>query len=338
MKYPEDAQALAFHRQAAENIAALPGVESVGWTTNLPLSGDFDRYGMPIEERPEVAPQDRPSVERYAVNPGYLDVMRIPLIRGRTFTEQDAADSPLVVLINQVLARRFWPDGNPLGKRIRLGGGPEDWRTIVGVVGDIRHYGLDAEPTMQAYVPQAQAVSWDNEWVVRTSSDPLSLAGAVRQEIWTVDPDRPVYEIMTMDQLTGATLAQRRFTLLLLGLFSLVALLLAAIGLYGVISYSVTQRTQEVGIRMALGAGPRDILALMVGRGMLPALTGVGIGLVGAAGLTRFLSSLLYEVSATDPATFIGVSILLTVVALLACYIPARRATRVDPMVALRYE
>jgi putative ABC transport system permease protein len=339
-KYSFDEQVLTFHQRLADRIQALPGVESVAWASNLPLSGNHDRYGMPIEDRPEVAPPDRPSVERYVVSSSYLRTMRIPLLRGRVFTEKDDAHAPGVALINQTLAQRLWPGENPIGKRIRMGGGPDAWRTIVGIVGDVRHYGLALEPSMQAYVPHPQMLgqSSAHSWLIRARSDPANLAAAVRDAVWAVDPDQPAYGVLTLEQMAAASVAQERFTMVLLGIFATVALVLAAIGIYGVISYSVSQRTHEIGIRMALGAQPRDIFKLVVGQGMALTLAGVGVGLAGAFALTRFLESLLFGVSATDPVTFAGVALLLAAVALLACYIPARRAARVDPLVVLRYE
>ncbi len=279
----------------------------------------------------------------HSVTPNYFHAMGIPLLRGRVFTEQDVRGKPGVIIINETLARRFWPDEDPIGERLAIGlsfddeGAPESYE-IVGIVGDVRHRRLDADVFPQMFLPYRQQ-TWDfMSFVLRTNGDPLRLVGGVRGQVRAVDKDQPVYGIRTMEQYVSASVAQRRFSMLLLGIFAALAVALAAGGTYGVISYSVSQRTHEIGIRMALGAQRRDIFKLVVGQGMGPVLIGVGIGLAASLALTRFLSSLLFGVSATDPVTFAGVAVLLAAVALLACYIPARRATRVDPLVALRYE
>ena len=251
-------------------------------------------------------------------------------------------DSPGRIIINETMRRQFWPDEDPIGQQLSIGMGvddnePKKWE-IVGVVGDVRHTSLDIEPLPEMYVPHSQQ-SWDFlTLVVRTSSDPMALAGAVRNEILAVDKEQPISSIQTMESLVSASVAQPRFYLLLLGIFAALALILAAVGIYGVLSYSVTQRMHEIGIRMALGAEPSDVIKLVVGHGMMLALIGVAIGLIAAFALTRLMSSLLYGVSATDPVTFAALALLLTAVAMLASYIPARRATKVDPMIALRYE
>jgi putative ABC transport system permease protein len=272
------------------------------------------------------------------VSPGYLQALGIPLLSGRPFDEQDKADAPPVVIVNETFARHYWPNGEAVGKRIRTGDEKNPWRTVVGVVADVKQYGLDTPSTLQLYLPHQQSPSQQMVLVVRTKGDPLSQVAAVRNEVWAVDKDQPVYNIRTMEQLMSKSVAQRRFNMLLLGIFAAVAMALAAIGLYGVMAYAVTQRTHEIGIRMALGAQARDVLKMVVGQGMILTLAGVGIGLVAAFALTRVISSLLFGVSATDPVTFGSIALLLTVVAFLACYIPARKAAKVDPMVALRYE
>jgi putative ABC transport system permease protein len=264
--------------------------------------------------------------------------MDIPILRGRGFTEQDGANAPLVALINRAAAQRVWPDEDPLGKRIRLGGPEDSLRSIVGIVGDVNHYDLETAPGLQAYVPHAQWVDWYMQLVVRTTVEPGTLTGPVRQAIRTLDSDIPVYKVSTMRQLISASVAQRRFTLMLVVVFAAVALLMAAIGLYGVMAYNVTQRTPEIGIRVALGAQSADVLRLVIRRGLGLTLWGVALGLVAALALTRLMNSLLFQVNATDPVTFAGIALLLALVALLACWIPARRATKVDPLVALRYE
>jgi putative ABC transport system permease protein len=264
--------------------------------------------------------------------------MRIPVKRGRGFTSEDRPQSLQVVLVNETAVRRCWPDEEPLGKRIRLGGPDNPIRTIVGIVGDVNHDGLDKAPEMQAYVPQTQ---WTNslvQFVIRTSGDPQAVVNPVCREIWSVDKDQPIYRIATMGDLVSTSVAQRRFTLILIGFFAVIALLLAAVGIYGVMSQLVAQRTHEVGIRMALGAQTGDVLKLVIGEGMRLALIGLAIGLSASLALSRWLKDLLFAVEPTDPVTFSAIVFLLMVAALLACYLPARRAAKIDPLSALRHE
>jgi putative ABC transport system permease protein len=293
-------------------------------------------YGFHIEERPLANPAEAPSAERYGISADYLKAMGIPLLRGRGITEQDNANAPLVALINRTAAQRLWPNEDPLGKRIRLGGIDNALRSIVGIVGDVNHYDLETAPELQAYVPHAQWTDSYMQLVVRTTTDPGALTGSVRQAIHALDPDMPLYQMTTMRQLVSASMAQRRFTLLLIAVFAAVALLMAAIGLYGVMAYNVTQRTREIGIRVALGAQRADVMRLIVGQGLRLVTLGLALGLIAALVLTRLMKKLLFAVSETDPATFAAVVLLLTLGALLACWIPARRATRVNPIVALR--
>jgi putative ABC transport system permease protein len=263
------------------------------------------------------------------------------LLRGREFGEQDRADSPKVAVISETMARRLWPGEDPTGKRIAPGvpESPDDWITVIGVVKDVRQFELTAEPRLQMYLSYVQPAFFvPGHLVVRTNVEPLGLAAVVRRTVWEIDKDQPVSTIRTMEELLSESIARQRFSMLLLGIFATVALLLAAVGIYGVMADSVTQRTHEIGIRLALGARRGDVLRLVVKQGMVLALIGVAIGAAASLALTRLMKSLLYDVSATDPATFLGVSLLLAVVALLACLIPARRATKVDPLVALRYE
>jgi putative ABC transport system permease protein len=340
IKYPEDYQHIAFYEDVLKRTRALPGVEAAGVVSVLPVSDNYDRIGFSVEGEPPPPPGEGPDADRYMISSGYFQALAIPLQSGRQFNEQDgAADAQPVVIINETLARRYWQTSAlALGKRVRVGDEGRPWRTVVGIVGDVKQYGLDTPSTMQVYLPHQQSPSQQMTLVVRAGGDPASQTAAVRNEIWAVDKDQPVYNIRTMEQVLAKSIAGRRFNMLLLGIFASVALLLAAVGIYGVISYSVTQRTHEIGIRMALGAQGRDVLRMVVGQGMILALIGVAIGVIASFALTRVMSSLLFGVSATDPLTFGGIALLLTVVAFLACFIPARKAAKVDPMVALRYE
>ncbi len=339
-KYPDAPKWVAFYDQINERIRALPGVQSAGMTGVLPISHNFDRRSIQVETHPVPRGQEA-DADTYIVTPGYLQTMQIPLLKGRELTTQDVADVEPVALISETFARRYWPGGDPLGKRIKFPGSaarPQPWRTVVGVVRDVKQYGVDKESTMQLYLPQAQSpVSWLT-LAVRTTGNPALMLNAVRDAIRSVDPDQAVFEVATMEGLLAESIAKRRFVMLLLAVFAALALALAAIGIYGVMAYTVAQRTQEIGIRMALGAQTRDVLRLVVGQGMRLALFGVGIGLIAAIGLTRLMTTLLFGVSATDLLTFALIAAVLMFVALLACWVPARRAAKVDPMIALRCE
>ncbi len=286
--------------------------------------------------------QSSPHGDRWAATSDYFKTMSISLIRGRLFTERDTADSPGVALIDETMARKYWPGEDPVGKRITFENvGDSDtprWREIVGIVGHTRQKSLEGESRVQYYIPHSQRPSPNMFLAVRTAREPESLAGAVRGAIKTLDPELPVYRVTTMEQLVADSMAQRRFAMLLLGIFAALALGLASVGLYGVMAYSVVQRTHEIGIRMALGAQNRDVLKLVMRQAIVLIVAGLSIGLGAAFGLSRLMSTLLFGVGASDPITFAGVALLLVTVALLACYIPARRATKVDPMIALRYE
>jgi putative ABC transport system permease protein len=334
----QDAPTVAFFQQVVERVRALPGVESAGVVSQLPLGGNLDMYGVHVEDKSLPNPEDDPSADRYSISPGYLRAMRIPLLRGREFNEQDIVSSPKVALVNESMARQFWPGEDPVGKRLRMGDTKGPWRTVVGVVGDVLHRGLDAPHTIQIYLPNTQFTDSDVLLVVRTSKEPALLAGAVRQEIAAIDPKAPVSGVATMEEIVAASVANQRFAALLFGVFAGIALLLAAFGIYGVISYGVAQRAHEIGIRMALGAKRGEVLQLVVGEAMRPALLGAVLGLGAALVLTRLLAGLLFSVKPSDPVTLALVFLVLLVVALLACYLPARRASRVDPVIALRYE
>ncbi|HSB12386.1 MAG TPA: ABC transporter permease [Blastocatellia bacterium] len=332
-------QQVAFFQQTIERLQNLPGVESAGAVYPLPLSGAEEGMGFGIEGRQAPTGEAFNAGPRW-VSPDYFKAMRISVVAGREFTDRDTSDAPRVVVINEAMSRRYWLDEDPLGKRIAFDGtnaGP-NWRQIIGVVRDVRHTSLDSAPKPEIYIPFPQFPSFFMTLVVRTTGDPLSLVGAIRGEVLAIDKNQPISNVHTMEQLVSDSVAQRRFNMLLLGVFGAVALVLSAVGIYGVMSYSVAQRTHELGVRMALGAQTSNLVALVVRQGMVLALFGVGVGLAAAFALTRLMSSLLYGVSTTDPLTYSLIGLLLAGVALLACYLPARRATKVDPMVALRYE
>jgi predicted permease len=322
-------------------VYGLPGVLSVGATQSLPVQGDY-LLGFNIQGRPPDPPGSDKSTNYYAVTPDYFKAMGIPLVRGRMFTDQDRMDSPRVAVINEEMAKRYFPDEDPIGKGINVTNGPETFREIVGIVGDVKQYGQAQPTTLQTYEPYMQNSFSGMTLVVRAENNPTALTSAIRSQVLAIDKDQPVARTRSLEQLVSESVAKQRFAMLLLGTFGAVALVLAAVGLYGVMSYAVTQRTHELGIRMALGARTGDVLKLVVNQGMTLALVGVGIGLGGAFllafVLSRFMTSLLFGIGTTDPLTFAGISVLLVGVALGACLVPARRAIKVDPMIALRYE
>ncbi|HEV2915191.1 MAG TPA: ABC transporter permease [Pyrinomonadaceae bacterium] len=342
-KYPEGKERIAFVKGAIERINALPGVERAAFVTPVPFSGDFIGSSFAIDGRPAPVPGQEPSADFRGITPDYFSALNVPLIRGRYFTEQDRKGSVGAAIINETLARRYFSGEDPIGKSlIDVGVGvdedePKRWE-IVGVVGDVRHRGLDIEPAPEVYLPhQQQAWNW-GYFVIRTRTEPSGLAASVIAQILSIDKDQAVARVQTLDQMIAGSVARPRFYMLLLTVFAGVGLILTVVGIYGVMAYSVAERTHEIGIRMALGARQRDVLRMVLGHGMLLALAGIALGLAAAFLLTRVVASLLFEVSATDPLTFACVALLAALVALLACYIPARRATRVDPMIALRYE
>jgi putative ABC transport system permease protein len=339
-KYKEPVQRVNFYKEALQRIRALPGVQSAGATSILPLSGNNSSGSFQIEGRVTPQGQSSPHGDRWAATTDYFSTMRIPIIRGRFFDDRDTMESQPVAIIDETMARKYWPDEDPMGKRITFQSRDNKpiWREIVGVVGHVKHKGLEGESRVQYYMPHSQTQNAFMSLVVRASGDPTSLTGAVRGAISGLDKDLPVFRVKTMEQFVSESMAQRRFAMALVGIFAAVALALACVGLYGVLSYSITQRLREIGIRMALGASGADVLRLVVGQGMLLALAGVALGSVAAFLLTRVMANLLFAVTAGDPLTFVTIAALLTLVALVACFAPARRATKVDPIVALRYE
>jgi putative ABC transport system permease protein len=337
-RYRDNLQRVQFYEQVVQRLAELPGVASVGVTSHLPLTGYNMGSTLHVEGRLPQAPEREPSAPVARVNPEYFRTMGIPLRVGRFFNEGDTEGAPKVALLSETLARTLFSNEDPLGKRLRLGDPKAEPTTVVGVVGDIRYTGLDGEVEQAVYLSYRQLPRAGMTVVVRGAEKPSSLAPALRTAVNQIDPALPIYDVMTMSDRLSNSVAARRFNLLLLGGFAALALLLAGIGVYGVISYVVTGRTHEIGIRMALGAQSADVLRLLIQQGMTMALLGVALGLAGAFALTRVMVSLLFDVSATDPMTFAGVALLLLLIALVACYLPARRATKIDPLVALRYE
>jgi putative ABC transport system permease protein len=347
-KYPERASAdynhgvamANFWNEALRRVRQLPGVEAAAATVVLPLSGSNTDSSFAIEGRPLGSKEPTPDEEIRTITPDYFQVLRTPLLRGRFFTDADNADAPPVAIINDALAKKYWPNEDALGKRITFSDPRKPdpkWITIVGIVRSLRHRGLDVDPAPEYYLPFTLDPERSMVLAVRSAQDPRSLASAIRREIQSIDPDLPLANIRTLENVTADSVAPRRMSMILLAAFAGIALLLASVGIYGVISYLVVQRTHEIGVRMALGAQRHDVLRLVVGHAAKLVLIGCAIGLALAFMSTRTLSALLYNVGAFDAATFILVTTALTAVALIASYIPALRATRADPMIALSH-
>ncbi|MBX3277644.1 MAG: ABC transporter permease [Acidobacteria bacterium] len=338
-KYGEDSKVIGFYRQLIERVRALPGVRAASANAFAPFTGPGSATRFEIVGRPKPAAGQEPTTDVRIIDPDYFHTMGVPLRAGRTFNEAEAVEMRHVVIINETLARQHFPDRNPLGEKLIINMKSENAPCeIVGVVGDVKHTALDAPVREMVYWPHPELAYPLMTLMVRTDSDPLALAGAIRREVASLDPDQPISHVRTMEQLLAASTARARFGATLLGIFAGVAMLLAAIGIYGVMSYTVAQRRREIGIRMALGANGRDVVRLVLRNGMMLAATGIGIGLPAAFALARLMSGMLFGIEATDPLTFITVALLLAGAAFAACYLPARRATRVDPMIALRYE
>ncbi len=344
-RYPKPTQVVAFYQRVLDNVAALPGVDSAALASNIPLADSGFSLSVMLEGQPALPPDQTPTTFYRAVSNDYFRVMGIRQLRGRSFSVDDREGAVRVGIVNQTMATRLWPGQEALGQRFRLDDNGQTPVEVVGVVADVRHFGLDSDPRSELFIPYTQAppIYWD--WanrslnlVVRQKAESAALASAVRGAIWSVDGDLPVYNVTSLDEVLEESVSTERVYTVLLSAFGVVALALAVIGVYGLMAYSVTQRTHEIGLRVALGARPRNILALIVSQGLVLVALGVGVGFAAAFGLTRFLGALLFGVSTTDALTFISVAVLLVLVALLACYLPARRAMRVDPMTALRYE
>jgi putative ABC transport system permease protein len=339
IKYPEAAKRLNFFQELNQRVASLPGVESVGLVIYLPLGGSNSSAYFIVDGLPEPPPGQEFSGRYRACTPGYFKAMGITVLSGRGFTEQDTATSQRVAIINETMAQQYWPDGDAVGKRFRLNG-PIDqnpWLVIVGIIKDVK-FELYSPVTSEYYLPAAQDVWSTMILVANTRSEPLALSSAIRGEVSSLDKDLPVFDIKTMEQVRSQSVLPYSFSGILLSIFAVVALVLASVGIYGVISYSVEQRTREIGIRMALGAKQGDVLKMVVRHGLTLTVIGLGIGSLGAWLLMRIMVDLLFGVSANDLTIFLSVPLILALVAFIACYIPARRAARVDPMVALRYE
>ena len=339
--YKNDAKKIAFFQQLRDRTAALPGVISASADSWLPFTTMGAATGFQIEGQPKASDADQPVTDVRVVEPDYFHTMRISLAAGREFNEQEASVRSHVIIINQALATGYFHGENPIGKRITVAMGGQTEKTpslIVGVVGDVKHEGLNTIPRAMVYWPHPELPLPFMTFVVRTNGNPFALIGAIRQQVKQLDPNLPVSDVATMQQRMSDSVAESRFSALLLGIFAVVAIVLASVGIYGVTSYAVAARQHEIGIRMAIGAQPADVELMFIRRGIGLTLAGLGLGLLASFALTKLMAGLLFGVSPHDPLTFVVMAALLLLVGLLACYVPARRATRVDPLVALRYE
>jgi putative ABC transport system permease protein len=339
-KYSKPEQWRAFYGELAKRVQSLPGVVAAGGVNVLPLSGDSESGTVTMDTRAVPPDQASPEADQRPIIPGFFEAMRIPLIRGRFLDEHDTEATAPVAVIDETLARTYWPNEDPIGKRVKLGGmeSTRPWMTVVGVVGHVRYRTLTAASRVEVYWPEAQNPNPGMGLTIRTSGNPMNLAPEVEKIVQSIDLDQPVYHVATMQEVMADSVAERRLAMILLAVFAGLAVLLAAIGTYGVLAYSVAQRTHEIGVRMALGAERWDVLRMVSKEGLALAGIGVAIGIAAALGLTALIASMLYDVRPTDPLTFVAVSALLVAVALVSSYIPARRASRVEPMKALRYE
>jgi putative ABC transport system permease protein len=337
-RYPQNPAAWGFYSQVLERTSALPGIESAAITSGVPMGGGNTATQVQIPGRPADADAGESSAGWRIVSPGYFRTMKIPL-RGREFEARDNNDSQAVVIISEGMVGRYWPGEDPIGKSFIVSSFGNQPVTIVGVAGDVRTVGLETDPKPMIYVSTPFAATWNPmDLVFRTSGEPTAQVSAIKSTLGSIDPNIATYGVRTVDDLLSSSLGSRRFTMFLLGVFAAVALLLACVGLFSVMAYLVSQRTHEIGVRLALGARPGDVFRLVIGRGMSLASVGSALGIGGAWVIGRFLETMLYQIKPTDPITLASAPVLLLAVALVACYVPARRAMKVDPMVALRYE
>ena len=336
--YPRRSQVIQFFQQALQSVKSLPGVESAGATNRLPLTGNYSCDGFSLQDRPDPPPGERGCVEERVIQDEFLQALGIRLQEGRSFESSDDEQGAGVVMINQTMANQFWPGISPIGKKFKWGSRDSEtpWRTVVGVVEDVKHFSLDGGVRPEVYMPHEQKPYRSLSLTIRTAGDPADLLPSVRASIGQMDPQLPLFNVHPMDEILFETLAARRLMMLLMGLFAGIALLMALIGVYGVLALTVSQRIPEIGVRMALGARRKDVLRSVLSQGLSLALMGALLGLAGAAALSRLLSGLLFGVSPTDLPTFAAVALILLLAALLASYLPARRATRVNPLDALR--